>query len=57
MVDNLKSAVLSHPAGQPAIFNPRYLDFAAFHGFAIKACNVRAAHEKGYVAYCTSWVV
>ena len=47
MVDNLKSAVLSHPAGQPAIFNPRYLDFAAFHGFAIKACNVRAAHEKG----------
>ena len=37
MVDNLKSAVLSHRAGQPAIFNPRYVDFAAFHGFAIKA--------------------
>jgi transposase len=38
MVDNLKSAALSHPAGQPAVFNARYLDFAAFHGFAIKSC-------------------
>ena len=56
MVDNLKSAVLSHPAGQPAIFNPRYLDFAAFHGFAIKACNVRAAHEKGRVENAVGYI-
>ena len=56
MVDNLKSAVLSHPAGQPAVFNPRYLDFAAFHGFTIKACNVRAAHEKGRVENAVGYV-
>lgn len=49
MVDNLKSAVLSHPAGQPAIFNPRYLDFARHYGFEIRACNVGAANEKGRV--------
>ena len=49
MLDNLKTAVLSHPRGQPAVFNPRYLDFARFHGFTIRACNVRAAHEKGRV--------
>jgi transposase len=56
MVDNLKSAVLSHPAGQPAIFNARYLDFAAFHGFAIKACNVRKANEKGRVENAVGYV-
>ena len=56
MIDNLKSAVLSHPAGQPAVFNERYLDFAAFHGFAIKACNVRAANEKGIVENAVGYV-
>ncbi|MEM7391226.1 MAG: IS21 family transposase [Verrucomicrobiota bacterium] len=49
MVDNLKSAVLSHPAGGPVVFNPRYLDFANHYGFEIRACNVGAAHEKGRV--------
>jgi transposase len=49
MLDNLKTAVLSHPAGQPVIFHPRYLDFARFYGFEPRACNVRAAHEKGIV--------
>jgi transposase/DUF971 family protein len=49
MVDNLKSAVLSHPRGQPAVYNPRYLDFAAHYGCELRACNVRAAHEKGRV--------
>ena len=49
MVDNLKSAVLSHPAGQPAIFNPRYIDFANHYGFEVRACNVGAANEKGRV--------
>jgi transposase len=56
MVDNLKSAVLSHPAGQPAVFNPRYLDFAGFYGFQIKACNVRAAHEKGRVENAVGYI-
>ena len=49
MVDNLKSAVLSHPTGQPAIFNPRYIDFANHYGFEVRACNVGAANEKGRV--------
>lgn len=49
MVDNCKTAVLSHPRGQPAQFNPRYLDFARHHHFQIRACGVRQAHEKGRV--------
>jgi len=49
MVDNLKSAVLSHPAGQPAIYHPRYMDLAGHYGFEICACNVRAPNEKGRV--------
>lgn len=49
MVDNCKTAVLSHPFGLPPEFNPRYLDFAHHYGFNIKACNVRKANEKGIV--------
>ena len=49
LLDNLKTGVLSHPRGQAPVFNPRYLDFAAHYGFTPKACNVRAAHEKGRV--------
>ena len=49
MVDNLRSAVLSHPRGQPAVYSPAYLDFAAHYGCELRACNVRAAHEKGRV--------
>jgi len=56
MVDNLKSAVLSHPRGQPAVYNPRYMDFARFHGFAVKACNPRAPHEKGRVENAVGYV-
>ena len=49
IVDNCKTAVLSHPFGQPAQFNPRYLDFARHYGFQIRACGVRRANEKGRV--------
>jgi len=49
MVDNCKTAVRSHPLGQPAQFNPRYLDFAHHYGFEPRACGVRQAHEKGRV--------
>lgn len=49
MLDNPKTAVISHPAGCEAVFHPRYLDFARFYGFEPRACNVRAAHEKGRV--------
>jgi transposase len=49
IIDNLKTAVLSHPRGQPAVYNPRYLDFTRHYGCTLQACNVRAAHEKGRV--------
>lgn len=56
MVDNCKTAVLSHPLGQPAQFNPRYLDFANHHGFKIRACGVRRANEKGRVENAVKFV-
>jgi transposase len=56
MVDNLKSAVLSHPSGQPAVYHPRYLDFAAHCGFQVRACNVRAPHEKGRVENAVGYI-
>jgi transposase len=56
MVDNLKSAVISHPRGQPAVYNPRYLDFARFHGFTVKACNPHSPHEKGRVENAVGYV-
>ena len=49
MIDNCKTAVLSHPLGEPAVLHPRYLDFARHYGFAIKACGVRKPHQKGRV--------
>lgn len=49
MIDNLKTGVLEHKEGQPAIFNPRYADFARHCGFDPVACNPRAPNEKGRV--------
>lgn len=49
MIDNLKTGVLEHREGQPAVFNPRYADFARHYGFTPVACNPRAPHEKGRV--------
>ena len=49
LIDNLKTGVLKHPFGERAVFNPRYLDFAAHYGFDPRACNVRKANEKGRV--------
>jgi transposase len=49
MIDNLKVGVLHHPTGQPALFNARYLDFAAHHGFTPVACAPRKGNEKGRV--------
>jgi transposase len=49
LIDNLKTGVLSHPLGEKAVFNPRYLDFASQYGFEARACNVRKANEKGRV--------
>ena len=56
MIDNLKSAVLAHPPGGPVVYHPRYLDFARHYGFEPRACNVRAAHEKGRVERAVGYV-
>lgn len=56
MVDNCKTAVLSHRRGGAATFNPRYVDFARHYGFQIAPCNVRAAHEKGRVENAIGYV-
>jgi transposase len=46
--DNMKTVVLSHT--QAAIlFNPKFLEYARARGFAVRACNVRKANEKGRV--------
>lgn len=49
MIDNLKVGVVRHPSGEKALFNPRYLDFAAHYGFQPVACNVAKGNEKGRV--------
>ncbi|MBF0155431.1 MAG: IS21 family transposase [Magnetococcales bacterium] len=49
MVDNLKSAVLSHERGHEPILNSKYSDFASYHGFQVSPCNVGKGNEKGRV--------
>jgi len=49
MIDNLKVGVVRHPSGEKALFNSRYLDFAAHYGFEPVACNVGKGNEKGRV--------
>jgi transposase len=56
MVDNCKTAVLSHRRGEPPELNRRYVDFAKHYGFRITACNVRAANEKGRVENAVGYV-
>jgi transposase len=46
--DNMKTVVLSHTAAA-TIFNQRFLEYARARGFAVRACNVRKANEKGRV--------
>jgi hypothetical protein len=53
MVDNLKSAVLQRLAGAAPVFNPRYLDFARHHGFAIEASR-KMYRGSGLVKRCRS---
>jgi transposase len=56
IVDNCKSAILSHPIGQPAVPHPHYLEFARHYGFTIKACGPKKAHEKGRVEKAVHYV-
>ncbi len=46
--DNMKTVVLSHTQAA-TVFNPKFLDYARARGFAVRACNVRKANEKGRV--------
>jgi len=46
--DNMKTVVLSHTA-VATVFNPRFAEYARSRGFAVRACNVRKAHEKGRI--------
>jgi transposase len=46
--DNMKTVVLSHSA-TATVFNPKFLEYARARGFAVRACNVRKANEKGRV--------
>ncbi len=56
LIDNLKTGVALHRIGESAVFNPRYLDFAAHYGFVPAACNVRKANEKGRVENMVGYV-
>ena len=46
--DNMKTVVLSHTQ-TATVFNPKFLEYARARGFAVRACNVRKANEKGRV--------
>lgn len=56
MVDNLKSAVLKRTPGEAPLFNPKYAEFAAYHGFSISACGVAKGNEKGRVENAVGYV-
>jgi len=49
MVDNCKTAILSHQRYNNVVVNPRYQDLANHYGFTIKACGVRKPWQKGRV--------
>ena len=56
MVDNCKTAVLSHRRGEQIIYNPQYLDYAKQRGFEIRACAPRHPQSKGIVENAVSYV-
>jgi transposase len=56
MVDNCKTAVLSHPVGGPVTLHPRYIDFAQHHGFCIRACAPRQPQQKGRVEAAVAYI-
>jgi len=47
LVDNQKTAVISHTNGQAAQFNPRFVDLAGCYGFQPRACQPYRARTKG----------
>jgi transposase len=47
--DNVKTAVLEREADGTVHWNPRYLDFADYYGFSLRACRPYRAQTKGKV--------
>lgn len=47
LVDNQKTAVISHKAAGRVIFNDRFLDLACHYGFTPRACRPYRARTKG----------
>jgi transposase len=47
LVDNQKTAVLTHRSGEVAQFNPRFVDVAGYYGFVPRACQPYRARTKG----------
>ena len=56
IIDNLKTGVLSHRRGMPALFHPRFVEMAQHYGFEPVACNPRSPHEKGMVEKAVSFI-
>lgn len=56
IVDNCKTAVLSHVPGAEPIYNAQYLDFARHYGFRIKACGPGHPQSKGIVENAVRYV-
>jgi|TARA_Y100000310_G_scaffold341541_1_gene441005 transposase len=56
MVDNLRSAVLKRITGELPVLNPRYRDFADYHGFEVVPCGVGKGNEKGRVENAVGYV-
>jgi len=56
IVDNCKTAVLSHPVGGPVVYNPHYLDFARHYGFEVRACGPRHPQSKGIVEKAVGYI-
>jgi len=47
LVDNQKTAVITHANGQEAQFNPRFVDLAGCYGFQPRACQPYRARTNG----------
>lgn len=56
MVDNCKTAIISHAPGTEPVYNAQYLDFARHYGFRIKACGPAHPQSKGIVENAVSYV-
>ena len=56
MVDNCKTAVLTHVPGTEPVYNAQYLDFARHYGFRIRACGPGHPQSKGIVENAVAYV-